>query len=166
MNWLLVWCKPQWRPYMYVPQLIWSLSAIKADISIVKLADYCLSLLPNLYWSTIDQLHVWINRWYPFIAELAERSPKLYKIEVTHQAKKTWMYDRTTVQPYNRTTVQGATFNMRGQLYRGHANPQLCPVVQWSVHWAPSRMTRVLVLARARHCALETCRKKKCELHF
>ena len=26
------------------------------------------------------------------------------------------MYDRTTVQPYNRTTVQGATFNMRGQL--------------------------------------------------
>ena len=23
---------------------------------------------------------------------------------------------------YGRTTVQGATFNMRGQLYRGHAN--------------------------------------------
>ena len=23
---------------------------------------------------------------------------------------------------YDRTTVQGATFNMRGQLYRGHAN--------------------------------------------
>ena len=33
---------------------------------------------------------------------------------VTHQAKKNWMYDRMT--------VQGATFNMRGQLYRGHAN--------------------------------------------
>ena len=33
---------------------------------------------------------------------------------VTHQAKKIWMY--------NRTTVQGATFNMPGQLYRGHAN--------------------------------------------
>ena len=32
------------------------------------------------------------------------------------------MYDRTTVQPYDRATVQGATFNMRGQLYRGHAN--------------------------------------------
>ena len=28
------------------------------------------------------------------------------------------MYDRT----YDRTTVQGATFNMRDQLYRGHAN--------------------------------------------
>ena len=23
---------------------------------------------------------------------------------------------------YNHTTVQGATFNLRGQLYRGHAN--------------------------------------------
>ena len=32
------------------------------------------------------------------------------------------MYDRTTVRPYDRTTVQGATFDMRGQLYRGHAN--------------------------------------------
>ena len=26
------------------------------------------------------------------------------------------------VRPYDRTTVQGATFNMRGHLYRGHAN--------------------------------------------
>ena len=40
------------------------------------------------------------------IAELAERS-SIYKIVVTHQAE---------------TTVQGATFNMRGQLYRGHAS--------------------------------------------
>ena len=38
--------------------------------------------------------------------------------------------------------------------------PQLCSVVQWSVHWAPSRMTQVLVLAGARCCALETCGKK------
>ena len=35
-------------------------------------------------------------------------------VVVTHQAQKIWTYDRTT--------VQGATFNMRGQLYRGHAN--------------------------------------------
>ena len=62
---------------------------------------------------------------------------------------------------YDRTTVQGATFNMRGQLYRG-----LCSVVQWSVHWAPSRTTRVLVQAGARRCALETCGAKKCELRF
>ena len=27
-----------------------------------------------------------------------------------------------TVQPYDCTTVQGATFNMRGQLYHGHVN--------------------------------------------
>ena len=31
-------------------------------------------------------------------------------------------YDPTTLRPYDPTTVQGATFNMRVQLYRGHAN--------------------------------------------
>ena len=36
----------------------------------------------------------------------------LYEIVVTHQAEKIWLYDRTT--------VQGATFSMRGQLYHGH----------------------------------------------
>ena len=39
-------------------------------------------------------------------------------VVVTHRAEKILTYDRTTVRP----TVQGATFNMRGQLYRGHAN--------------------------------------------
>ena len=34
-------------------------------------------------------------------------------------------------------------------------------VVLWSVHWTPSRITRVLVLAGARRYALETCGKKK-----
>ena len=63
---------------------------------------------------------------------------------------------------YDRTTVQGATFNMRGQLYRGHANA----TALWSVYWAPSRTTRVLVLAGARRCALETCGGKKSELRF
>ena len=32
------------------------------------------------------------------------------------------MYDHMTVQPYDRTTIQGATFNVHGQLYCGHAN--------------------------------------------
>ena len=32
------------------------------------------------------------------------------------------MYDCTTIRPYERTTAQGATFDMRGQLYRRHAN--------------------------------------------
>ena len=27
-----------------------------------------------------------------------------------------------TIQPYNHTTIQGVTFNMRGQLYRWHDN--------------------------------------------
>ena len=39
--------------------------------------------------------------------------------------------------------------------------PQLCPVVQWSVHWAPSQMTWVLVLALGKCCSLETCGKKE-----
>ena len=39
-------------------------------------------------------------------------------VVVTHQAEKIWTYDCTTIQ----LTVQSATFNMRGQLYRGHAN--------------------------------------------
>ena len=42
----------------------------------------------------------------------------------------------------------------------GMPTPRLCLVVQWSVHWALSRTTRVLVLVRARCCALGTCRKK------
>ena len=42
----------------------------------------------------------------------------------------------------------------------GTLTPRLCPVVQWSVHWAPSRTTRVLVLAVARRCALRTCGEK------
>ena len=48
------------------------------------------------------------------IAELAERSPIIIQLAVTHQAEKIWLYDRTT--------VQGAIFNMRGQLYHKHAN--------------------------------------------
>ena len=35
------------------------------------------------------------------IAELAERSPIIIQIVVTHQAEKNWMYDRTTVRLYN-----------------------------------------------------------------
>ena len=35
-------------------------------------------------------------------------------MEVTYRAEKIWIYDRTT--------LQGATFNMRGQLHRGHTN--------------------------------------------
>ena len=92
------------------------------------------------------------------IAELAERSPINIQNSSNPSAKKIWMYDHTT--------IQGATFNMHGQMYCGTPMPWLCSVVQWSVHWAPSWMTQVLVLAGARHCALETCGEKKCKLHF
>ena len=37
----------------------------------------------------------------------------------------------------------------------------LCSVVRWSVHWAPSQTTQVLVLAGVRCCAFEMYRKKK-----
>ena len=52
------------------------------------------------------------------------------------------------VRPYDRTTIQGATFNMRGQMYPTNA-------------MALSSGPVVSALAGARHCALETCRKKK-----
>ena len=61
---------------------------------------------------------------------------------------------------YDRTTVQDATFNMRGQLYRGHANATALsssPVVSalGSESHDPG-----LGLAGARRCALETYGKK------
>ena len=61
----------------------------------------------------------------------------------------------TTIQPYKvllLTCVANCTAGM--------PMPRLCSVVQWSVHWALSWTTWVLVLAGARRCALETCRKK------
>ena len=80
----------------------------------------------------------------------------------THQAEKIWTYDRTTVRP----TVQGATLTCVVNCTAGTPTPRPCPVVQWSVHWAPSRTTRVLVLAGARRCALGTCRKKNVSSAF
>ena len=56
---------------------------------------------------------------------------------------------------YDRTTVQGATFNMRGQLYRGNANATA--LFSSSV---VSALVRALVLAWARRCTLKTCGKK------
>ena len=79
-----------------------------------------------------------------------------YKIVVTHQAEKNWMYDRTIVRPY-KVLLLTCLVNCD----RGDANTRLCSVVQWSVHWAPSQTTQVLVLAGARRCVLETCGKKK-----
>ena len=62
---------------------------------------------------------------------------------------------------YDRTIVQGAIFNMRGQLYRGNANATALfssPVV--------SALVRALVLAGARRCTLKTCGKKNASPAF
>ena len=52
-----------------------------------------------------------------FIVELAERSPIIIQNSSNPSSRKS-----LGVRPYDRTTVEGATFNMHGQLYRGHAN--------------------------------------------
>ena len=86
------------------------------------------------------------------IVELAERNPIIIQNSSNPSSQK-----NLDVRLYDCMTVQGATFNM---CTAGTPMPWLCPVVQWSVHWAPSQMTQVLVLAGPRHCALEMCGKK------
>ena len=60
------------------------------------------------------------------------------------------MYNHTTIQPY-KVLLLTCMVNCTA----GTPTPRLCSVVQWSVHQAPSWTTQVLVLARARHRALE-----------
>ena len=76
----------------------------------------------------------------------------------------------TTVRLYDHMTVQPLKVLLLTWLVNctaGTPRAQLCPVVQWSMHWAPSWMTWVLVLARARRCAcMKTCMKKKCKLRL
>ena len=56
------------------------------------------------------------------IAELAKCSPIIIKNGSSNPSS----WKKLDLRPYNRTTiwptVQGATFNMRGQLYYGHTN--------------------------------------------
>ena len=85
------------------------------------------------------------------IAELAERSPIVIKNCRNPSRRK-----NLDVRPY---MVPLLTCVVNCNV--GTPTSRLCSVVQWSVHWAPSRTTRVLVLAGARRCALETCGKKK-----
>ena len=67
---------------------------------------------------------------------------------------------------YDRTTVQGATFNMRGQLYRGHANATALsssPVVSALGSESDDPGSS---LGWGKACALEMCGEKKCKLCF
>ena len=83
------------------------------------------------------------------IAELAECSPIIIQNSNNPSSQK-----NLDVRPYDRMTVQGATFNMCGQLYRGHANAM-------ALFSSPVFNSIVQFPARARRCALETCREKK-----
>ena len=88
-----------------------------------------------------------------FIAELAEHSPIIIQNSSNPSSRK-----NLDVRPYKvllLTCVVNCT--------AGTLTPRLCSVVQWSVHWAPSRTTRVLALAGARRWDV---REKKCELRF
>ena len=91
------------------------------------------------------------------LAELAERERSSIIIQNSSNPSRRKNLD---LRPYDRpykvlllTCVVNCT--------AGTPTPRLCPVVQWSVHWAPSRTTWVLVLAGARRCALKTRQKKK-----
>ena len=96
-----------------------------------------------------------------FIAELAEHSPIIIQNSSDPLSRK-----NLDVRPYDHTTVQGATLTCKVNYTVGTPTPQLCSIVQWSVQWALSRTTQVLVLARVGCFALETCGEKKCKLHF
>ena len=92
------------------------------------------------------------------IAELAERSPINIQNSSNPSANKIWMYDHTT--------IQGATFNMHGQMYCVHTNAMALfssPVVSAlgselddpgsSPGWGKAL------------CPCNVRGKKKCELH-
>ena len=68
---------------------------------------------------------------------------------------------------YNHMTVQGATFNMRGQLYRGHANAMALfsrPVV--SALGSKSDDLGSIPGRGKALCPWDMQGKKKCELRF
>ena len=93
--------------------------------------------------------------------ELAERSPIIIQNSSNPSSRK-----KLEVRPYDHTTIQGATFNMYGQLYCRHTNAMALfssPVVSVL---GSKLVTEVLVLAGARHCALEMCEKKSASSAF
>ena len=89
------------------------------------------------------------------MAELAERSPIIIQNGSSNPSSRKNLDLRPYDRPY-KVLLLTCVINCTA----GTPTPRLCLVVQWSVHWAPSRTTRVLVLVGARRCALETCGKK------
>ena len=87
------------------------------------------------------------------IAELTECSPIIIQNSSNPSSQK--KFGCMTLRPYKvllLTCVVNRTL--------GTPIPRLCPVVQWSVHWALSRMTWILVLAGAMHVPLRRAGKK------
>ena len=128
-------------PYNITPESHIKVTKIK---EMVTVAEYIWTKISNGYIAFCNLIMQSI------IAKLAGRSPIIIQNSSNHQAEK-----NLDVRPYKvllLTCVVNCTAGM--------PTPRLCSVVQWSVHWAPSRTTRVLVLAGARRCALETCGKK------
>ena len=62
-------------------------------------------------------INVLISLGFTLITELAERSPIIKQNTSNPSSQK-----NLDVWPHDCTTIQGATFNMPGQLYRRHAN--------------------------------------------
>ena len=94
------------------------------------------------------------------IAELADRSPITIQNGSSNPSSRKNLDLRLHDRPYKvllLTCVVNCT--------AGTPMPWLCTVVQWSVHWAPSWTTRVLILAGQGIVPLRHA-KKKCELHF
>ena len=102
-----------------------------------------------------------VNFILEILVELAERSPIIIQNSSNPSSRKIWTYDRTTVRP----AVQDATFNMRGQVYRGHTNATALSI-SLVVSALSSESTWVLVLAGARRYALKTYGKKNANSAF
>ena len=118
----------------------------------------------NFLWGSFCKFLIHSQEKIWFIAELAECSPIIIQNSSNPSSQKNLvvrLYTHTTVRPYKvllLTCMVNCTTGM--------PMPWLCPVVQWSVHWAPSRTTWGLVLARTRRCALATCGKKNASSAF
>ena len=155
VGWLMTSSQEQIQHYSYHVVKKQSLCSLGKNYKIIKYFCWAKLVLYKVPFLHHFVLEVWLSQ---IIVELAECSPIIIQNSSNPLSQK-----NLDVWPYNCTTAQGATFNMRGVLCHG---PQLCSVVQWLVHWTPKWTTWVLVLAGARHCALETCGGKKCKLRL
>ena len=90
------------------------------------------------------------------IAELAERSPIILQNSSNPSSRK--KFGCMTLRPYK---VLLLTCMVNRTL--GTPTPRLCPVVQWSVHWAPRQGSSP---GWSNACALETCGKKNASSTF